>query len=1054
MEMHMSIRDILASVGLERVQQVAYGTLYGDRKGDLAVIHDWGICEAHKLPYVDYTTEQNEHMYRYGRLLRFLVENEQEENELRDQLSLLTKDDWDIPDVIRPGPDRSENSLDPSGPEAWFEEVFVEAFGTEALPALNREVPFIDLTGHVRYIDYVLQMHDGQIAIELNGESFHHPAVIGKVRYKSQLLKQNCLAAAGIKVYRWSLRGMQDRERFIAELHRFMGDAAGFRSSGTVLGMRTVEQVDLRLANVSLHDYQSAALDSLAAQRNIGKNAVLLVLPPGTGKTEVAIADFLGQKNVKPDMNGLFLVPTSPLRAQALERLRSRAPSLDHRNSYVGRSLHAGMMVQTYQYMGFHFSEFASDAFDYVVIDEAHHVMAPGLNRFVRHFVPQMMVGLTATPERLDQKRVEEVFGTYETGLTLEDAILQNIIPPIKAFRVKTNVDLSKVRFRGIDYTIGDLQHQVVIPSRNKLVADVLQHYFGDDGLKKPGIVYCVSIEHAKAMAALLRKSGLSAEAVSGRDRNAADAAIGRYKEGTIQFLCSCSLLSEGFDAPATSVVVMARPTLSKALYVQQLGRGTRKHPGKEALYVIDVVDQYGPLNAPWSVHGLFGISRYEPWAEVVSTPGHMAEEEITLVQLLEYPRRIEEIDIFTFERKYGDYLSDEQMARELWISTDTLRAWVRKGEVTPDLAVPFGKKNLFYFAPPQVEEIRLAKGMNVHDESTQYKDFFDFLEERNYSQSYKMVLLLTFFALVDRQGGVDIDELARLFQSFYIHRTERGLPADRGPSLVTNPEKLAAIEAVTECILVNPFEKFERKRFLVHAKDLSRIEFPLSLWARLKDDPAAIRRVREQMARDLVEYYKNIGEIESAEEVLERFELSSRLTERPQKKWKPRMVPRSPETDFITSVPLYEFRAAAGGLSPWQDATESHWVDLSVLAHSRRLSTGMFVLQVAGRSMEPLITDGSWCLFGPPPHQDDGRVVLVQLHDSRDPEHGGHYTVKRYKGGRTISSHSLEIEPGEIAVELHPENGEFDPLRIKVDEVAEMKIVGEFLEVLDPSIT
>ena len=148
-------------------------------------------------------------------------------------------------------------------------------------------------------------------------------------------------------------------------------------------------------------------------------------------------------------------------------------------------------------------------------------------------------------------------------------------------------------------------------------------------------------------MSALLNKHGIKAAAVHGKERSA----LKEYQRGDIQFLCACDLLNEGWDAPQTSVIVMARPTMSKVLYTQQLGRGTRNHPGKEALYVIDVVDSYSSALQPWSVHNLFNFGMYQPFGDLVkSVEGTLNHELIVLDGLWETERRLEPINIFNFE--------------------------------------------------------------------------------------------------------------------------------------------------------------------------------------------------------------------------------------------------------------------------------------------------------------------------------------------------------------------------------------------------------------------
>lgn len=866
-------------------------------------------CARRDLPYVDYTSEQNALMHETGHLLRFLIDTDDDVATLRADLPRLLSGEWDLDQLTRRGAIRAHTHPDPTTPEARFESAFIDAFGESALFALEREYATVDLRGAYRPVDYVLHRRGGSIAIELNGEQFHHPAVIGAVSYRSQLLKQNSLVAMGLPVFRWSLVGMRDTERFIEELRRFFGAPGEFNSQPRFCASRSVAWLDTTtqiaadtglsyglaaasstesaaldiaargLDGLALKPHQTQALALIAAQRSAGRNCFLVVLPTGTGKTEIAIADFHARKRARAKMNGLFLVPTRQLRIDTLARLAERLPQFVHSEHYQPPHEQAGFTVQTYAQLGRQLAALGHDAFDYMVVDEAHHIMAPGLGGRVRHFSPDTLLGLTATPERLDARRLDDVFGTFETHLSLEDAIRQGVIPPVRAFRVQTNVDLREVRFRGKDYVAADLQRTVVVPSRDRVIADVLWRYFGARWKGGGMLVFCVSVDHARTMAGLLRERGFRAAAVSGQEPDQSAEHVAAYRARRLQVLCACSLLSEGFDAPETSVVVMARPTLSKALYVQQLGRGTRWADGKEALYVIDVVDRYGPLNAPWSVHGLFGVSQYAPFANVLRADGSGREsaEQAQLVDLLEYERRIEEIDVFTFERQYKDYLSDEQMARALYVSTDTLRKWVRKGEVQPEVSVPFGRKAIHYYASRQVGEVRRSKNLGVHDETTLVEDFFAFLQERNYTFSYKPSLLLALLKHVDARGGADLDSLTREFQAFYLDRLRAGLAGDKPGAAMASSVKAENLEQVRRCLLDNPFEKFERKRFMHHAADLSRIELALPVWAALEVEGAAAR-VRIQMLEDLAKYFEPLGGIGDREALERRFPLARHL--------------------------------------------------------------------------------------------------------------------------------------------------------------------------------
>jgi hypothetical protein len=750
------------------------------------------------------------------------------------------------------------------------------------------------------------------------------------------------------------------------------------------------------------------------------------------------------------------VVPTLTLRDQTQKRLACRLQKLHHSTTYQPRSPASGFMVQTYQHMVRHYQSFAPDAFDYVVVDEAHHAVASGLRAVLQHLRPQALVGLTATDERLDEKRLEEVFDSYETNLSLREAIEQRLLPPIRAFRIQPNVSLSSVRFNGIDYVQADLQRTLLVRSRDEVVAEALLKYFGTSGIAKQGVVFCVNIRHAKEMAKLLTQRGMSAAAVSGEDRKAAAAAIEDYQQGKIRFLCSCEMLSEGWDAPQTSVLVMARPTMSKVLYVQQLGRGTRAHPGKEGLYVLDVIDEHGPLNAPWSVHSLFGLKLYEPWANVVGSgePQQNQEYEILLDWLNEEEKRVTEIDIFTFQDKYEGYLSEEQLARELFVSTGTIKSWLKKGDLHPDVSVPFGTSQLRYFAPEQVPRIRKLKDLRVHDETTQYDDFFEFLGERDYTFSYKIIFLLSLLTLENSRGEAQLDQLAKVYSGFYRDRLDQNLPVDRTASPYNRREVLDDESAIKQSILANPFEKFERKRFMHHCKDLAYIAWHTALWTRLRESAVDREKIIKQMAEDLLDYYKDLGGLGQTNYLRQAFpEIAPFLLDQPAAE--PAVaadiifVEFDPEKAFKTCLPYYSLTVAASdfaGSDTGSNSVPERWVAVAEAGFTKRLTPDMFVSRVSGKSMVPTIPDGALCVFRRGVSGSrEGLVVLAQKVGFTDPETRASFTVKRYHSTKSPTEESWKHD----TIELRPDNREFHPLKFDQTGDDSMEVVAEFVGVL-----
>ena len=486
-------------------------------------------------------------------------------------------------------------------------------------------------------------------------------------------------------------------------------------------------------------------------------------------------------------------------------------------------------------------------------MDEAHHAVAPMLKRVIQYYAPEFLVGLTATDQRPDKKRLEEIFGNYTTELSLKDAMEKGVVARANVYRIETNIDLSHVRFNGKDYVNADLEKSVRVTSRNELIVNVLKDYFteGDAG-KRQGIIFCINKAHTKEMARLLNVAGISAQDYSG-DTKHPEKVMQEFKEHKIRFLCACDMISEGWDYPELGILVMARPTLSKVLYLQQIGRGLRRTSIKKNVFVIDVVDEYGAMVRPCSMHAIFGNSLYVPFGDITRQdylPGQMIE----IDGITERVERIVEVDIHTFEEKYGDYYSQEQLAREYFVNTGTITSWIRKGKITPTVEFPFGSKKISLFSPEDAEKYRKELNIQEHNDDTVRDDFFAFLEERDYSLSYKMPFLLSFIDHMDTIGDAKIEDVLTDYIAFYQDRIDKGLPVDR-PSCPYNAETLTDQKMIKSSMLTNPFEKFERKRFMYYSKDLGVISLNHALLAKMSEGDW--ERVKGQMREDLERYYQ-----------------------------------------------------------------------------------------------------------------------------------------------------------------------------------------------------
>ena len=1029
------LKNWLLGLGYEPLFVENTGSIFLNKEKDTCLIIDTIICSLKNYPYVAYTSRQNELMATYSQVFRFLFDQTSSIQQIKEDILIFLNEESDPEQIRRFGGNRAEQEPDPTLPEATFEDCFLEAFGDRARMGLHREFAYIDMEGTTRYVDYALFAASAKFAIELNGESFHHPVVIGPGRYRSQLFKQNSLVADGFKVYRWSLNGMRDRERFILEITRFMGNAQPFIDKPIFKLNRQVE---------TLYKHQLESLEQLSAARSNGRNTFLLVLPTGTGKTEIFIEDIVRLKEQDPGLQALIIVPTRKLREQTLARLQLRLPPhLQSRTSVdVLNGSSADFLVQTAAYLHRHYYKIAPDRFDYIVVDEAHHAAAQGLRNILEHFSPTHVLGVTATPDRFDQQSLEKIFGEYEPQLSLEDAIRQGLVPPVRCYRIQSNIDLSEVRFNGREFVKSDLQTTLLVPSRDQLVADVLKKYFDRDFENKQGVIFCVDIKHAKRMANLLKSAGITAAAVDGRDRKNAAGAQAAYTAGAVRFLCACDLLTEGWDAPQTSILVMARPTFSKVLYTQQLGRGLRNYPGKEALYVIDVVDNYGAKLQPFSLHALFQIPNYQPFANLID-PDHRSsiEEIIALDGLYEGERRIEPVDIFSFEEMYGTFLNDEQLARELFVSTGTVRQWLRTGKINSDVQYPFGRRQLHFFNPQQVELLRTQLGLKDHNADTRLTDFNEFLEKRDYTFSYKIIFLLSFFKICNERYEAPLPKLLELYQRFYQKVLTKNGTNERKNCPYNQQEYLDDSKTLQVNLLANPFEKFERKRFFYQCKDLNYLALDPILIKSLTTDQ--YKKITEQMVQDLQDYYEKL------EIPLSEADYSFLLPELTQEQPKTLFIDQpTEEQKYSTALPFYPLSIAAGGFMDSEVPEEPEsWFTVAGLTTKRTLSASMFVAQVIGKSMEPTIPDGGYCLFTfETGGTRNGRIVLAQKSDIADQDTGAGYTVKTYH-----STKSADPDTGwqHESITLKPVNPAYQEIVIPPLDADDFRIVAFFIEVL-----
>ena len=390
--------------------------------------------------------------------------------------------------------------------------------------------------------------------------------------------------------------------------------------------------------------------------------------------------------------------------------------------------------------------------------------------------------------------------------------------------------DLTDVRINGIKYNSQDLESKLFIPERNQLIVDTYLKYVNG----KKTVIFCASVDHAAEIAKLLRDNGVKAEAVSGRDRvEVREKILKDYETGSTNVLCACDLLNEGWDSPHTTVLFMARPTMSKTIYLQQLGRGTRRYPGKEDLLVVDFVDNANMFNMPYSLHRVLDIAKYQPMAYVLAPENKRKLDQDMLFQgekpeaWLDVPIDVSDyeiIDLFNWQNSVKDMISQIEFVRMVDVQSETVERYIKDGKVKPDLSIPFGDKRMFhYFREESIRNIAKQYGWNLITPQNMADKFMKFIETMDMSYSYKPVLLKAIYEYMDTSGRVALPDVVDYFIDFYEDRKAHGMIAEKSTSIYQKGGYTR--KDVEKNILSNPFKRFEDMRFLMRCKGVETIE-------------------------------------------------------------------------------------------------------------------------------------------------------------------------------------------------------------------------------------
>jgi superfamily II DNA or RNA helicase/diadenosine tetraphosphate (Ap4A) HIT family hydrolase len=332
---------------------------------------------------------------------------------------------------------------------------------------------------------------------------------------------------------------------------------------------------------------QREALDALEQTRLEGFRRGLVVMATGLGKTWLAAFD-----TARPQFRRvLFVAHREEILRQSLEVFRQVQPDADLGLHYGGaKQSGARIMFAGVQTLAGNLDKFEPDQFDYVVIDEFHHAAARSYRRVIEHFQPGFMLGLTATPNRMDSADLLALCSdnlVYECPLT--EGIERGDLSPFRYFGIADDVDYTPIPWRSGRFDPAALTQAVETQERAQHALDVWR----DKGSGRT-IAFCVSLTHADFMAEFFRSNGVAAVAVHSGPSSAPRAgSVEQLRAGELQVICTVDMFNEGLDVPEIDTVLMLRPTESPVVFLQQLGRGLRRNDGKDALTAIDFIGNH-----------------------------------------------------------------------------------------------------------------------------------------------------------------------------------------------------------------------------------------------------------------------------------------------------------------------------------------------------------------------------------------------------------------------------------------------------------------------------
>lgn len=511
---------------------------------------------------------------------------------------------------------------------------------------------------------------------------------------------------------------------------------------------------------------QIEALYELENSREEGFDKGLVVAATGIGKTYLAAFDSRNYKRV------LFLAHREEILNQAKESFENIRPDSSKGYFYEKfKDTDSDIVFATVQTLGkekyLNSEFFKEDYFDYIVVDEFHHAAANTYKNVLNYFKPKFMLGLTATPERTDNKDVFAICD-YNTvyEIRLAEAINKGFLVPFRYYGIyDESVDYTEINIKNGKYSESELESALMINKRAELIINHYRKYNS-----KRSIGFCASRKHAEYMAEFFTERGIKSCSVISNSKSKwtleRKEAINLLKKGEIKVIFSVDIFNEGVDIPSLDMVMFLRPTESSTVFLQQLGRGLRKYRDKRYLNVLDFI-------------GNFKKANMIPFLLTEST---MNRKKRSLVEIKEedYPEDcIVDFDfklINLFVKMENENKKIEQIILDEYFR---IKKYLEKRPTRVDIFTYLDEE--VYANMKRLSKLNILndylgfleknKQLNETEQNiigTKAHDFIKMIETTKMSQLYKMPILLAFFNKGDMRLKIDEDDIYNSFKNFY----------------------------------------------------------------------------------------------------------------------------------------------------------------------------------------------------------------------------------------------------------------------------------------------